>query len=82
MKRRVGRFRITHNLMTDDWRTLLPFFAQVVVVRAESHYLGWIDYTGFSDLFEEIDEGVEAPEYIINVEKRDDGSLSFNAVRR
>lgn len=80
--RRIGRFKISHDLIWQDWRNLLALFAQVVVVRAESRFL-WnqIEYEGYSDLFDETPEGCCAPEYRIEFSKQENGVIAIKAVR-
>ena len=80
-KYRVGKFRITNNLIKDDWTKLLPLFANLVVVGAQPNFLGWIEYTAFSPLFDEVKEGVCAPEYTIECTENKDHTLSFSAIR-
>jgi hypothetical protein len=62
-KRNIGRFFISRQSVY-DWRSLMPVFSQIVVVDARAHFaLDLIEYCGFSDLFEAIEEGVMPPLY-------------------
>jgi hypothetical protein len=65
-KERIGRFRIGRNEIGRGWRNLLPIMGNFVIVRAEMKYsTDAIEYTGFSDLFEEVEEFCEPPLYEI-----------------
>lgn len=61
---RLGRFLISHAPITHDWRCLLPLFAKVVILRAESLYhLEAIEYLALCEDFEEVEMGAAPPAY-------------------
>lgn len=61
-ERRIGRFRVSHALLR-SWKSLWPVMSKVVIVRAESHFTGWVEYTAFSKLFDIFPEELEPPCY-------------------
>ena len=82
MKRRIGRFKVSYALLDNNWKDLLPVFARVVPVRAESDYLmSVITYTAFSEGFDEIDEGQETPLYVAHMSKEGD-KIKFDNFQR
>jgi hypothetical protein len=67
-ERRLGKFRIVTDFLREEWPKLLPLFARVVIVRAETEFVSdSIIYTGLSDDFEIVDEGMETPWYTIQI---------------
>lgn len=63
-KKPLGRFIIGHATFAHDWRSLLPLFARVVIVRAESLWSHQgIEYLGICDDFEPINQADPPPFY-------------------
>lgn len=63
-EQRIGKFRISHALLDNNWQKLLPIMATVVIVRAESLYeRKCVEYVGYSMQFDLVQEGVKTPEY-------------------
>jgi len=63
-RRRIGRFIVGHATFASDWRALLPLFAKVVPVRAESlFHLAGIEYLALCEDFEEIEIDQPPPLY-------------------
>lgn len=72
--RPIGRFIIGHATFAHDWRALLPLFAQVVVVRAESLYhLDGIEYVALSGQFDPIKHGEVPPLYDVQYRSSEAG---------
>ncbi len=68
---RRGRIRIIHPVF-DNWRDLLSVFAEFVPTKAESDFLGeWIEYTGLSGWFDELEDGETVPFYTAELQKID-----------
>jgi hypothetical protein len=80
MKRKIGVFVVDHSFIDDHLAELKKLFKDVLVVRAESNYAhGFIEYTGISELFEEVPLGQMATKYnvIFNRNKDKDGEVTF-----
>ena len=61
---KIGRFAISGDALRGNWRDLLLLFAQVVVVDARHRWdRDTVEYMGYSDLFDEIPDTCEAPNY-------------------
>lgn len=76
MVRRLGRFRVSVEMM-DDWPALLIAMGQVVVVRAEAQYDSrTIDYVAYSHHFDVVADGVEPPEYTAIVTRHEAGGIT------
>jgi hypothetical protein len=81
-KRRIGRFQVSHAPIFHDWRCLLPLFAKVVVLRAESIiHADAIDYIALCDEFDEVDIGDAPPAYQVHYSATEGGADNFNFVR-
>jgi len=62
--KRVGMFTIKDKEIKTNPELCLSVFSNVVVVRAEYMFAyGGIEYTGISDLFEQLIEGDAVPNY-------------------
>lgn len=76
--RRIGRFRISHTLLRGHQRDVLAALQRVLIVRAESRWdLDCIEYSGVSDDFEPVPNGIQAPYYTVTIDRKEDGSLTF-----
>jgi len=54
----------------DNYGVLMGFMAEVLIVRAEMDVCGaWIEYTGVSTHFDELNEGDSIPEYLIEFQR-------------
>lgn len=74
-KVRLGRFKVTRELL-HDWRTLLPAFSQMVVVQTHFNYAtDVVEYTAYSDLFEEIDRHTVPPLYEFEFQRTLSGEI-------
>ena len=64
---RMGRFHISRMILRNtDEKTLLSFFANFIIVRAESMFSSdTVEYIAYSRLFDVTDEGETAPMYTI-----------------
>ena len=75
--RRRGKFRIAFEFLDNDWELLLKPMGEVVVVRAEALYASKvIEYLAYSNNFDEVEIGSEAPYYCVMFTKNKDGSLT------
>lgn len=69
MSRQIGRFRIDNVYVQNDWRELLVLLADVVIIRAEHRFdMRAIEYVGFCERFEEVEDGAQVPEYELDIE--------------
>ena len=71
-KRRLGRFRISKDLLFVDPAAVKKIFSNMIIIRCE--YLIHIpafEYYAYSDLFEPVEYGQECPMYEINIKKLD-----------
>lgn len=78
---RIGRFQVAFEVL-DDRALCEALFSKCVVLASEPHESG--RGTGFiaaSDLFQELTEGEEIPEYRIDVDHLD-GKFTFKAIRQ
>jgi membrane protein CcdC involved in cytochrome C biogenesis len=76
---RLGRFKVSQELLMQDWKQLLPLMASMVVVRCELHF--WpptFEYEALSEMFDVLPLGVVVPEYRI-ICTREGDSLTFRA---
>jgi hypothetical protein len=69
--KRKGRFRVTDTLIKDETsnENIKNIMAQMIIVRCEYMFeYASLEYTAISDLFEEVEEGLDTPLYnlIIN----------------
>lgn len=79
--RRIGEFRIPCSLL-EDWEALLPFMANVIIVRAECRYdTRSIHYVAYSPAFDEVDPMFIPPQYAAGLERCDDGKLTIKFER-
>jgi len=66
--RRVGKFRFSARLIEDtDYDILVEIMSNFVIIKCEYIYQSFRDfeYTAISHLFDEVEEGMEYPEYTI-----------------
>jgi hypothetical protein len=62
--RRIGKFRVHHDLIERDPQSVRLVMAVCIVVRAEFiYYPGYIEYTAISPYFDLVEEGCVIPEY-------------------
>lgn len=79
---RLGRFRISGQTLRHEWRDLLLLFAQVVPVAIRHDWSSQgNDYTGYSDLFEEISDGMMPPFYEFEFTRHLDGRVDITCKR-
>ncbi len=63
LHRRLGAFSIDESLIRKHPEAALTILRDVLVVRAEMHYGGRIEYEGLSEHFAICDEGLRPPRY-------------------
>jgi hypothetical protein len=71
VKNRIGRFKIAdmvlvcaHDTEGIGFRSVMSIMSKVLVVEARRHWAGaYVEYTGISRLFDEVEEGDLIPEY-------------------
>lgn len=76
--RRLGRFHVSRCLL-ENWAdgAILALFSNFVVVRAEVRYeFDSIEYLAFSELFEEVEQGIVPPLYEIQCHREFVAGLS------
>jgi len=71
--RRIGRFRITEAIIDANPKAVRKLMGGVIVVRAEFMYGSIFEYIAISPEFDEIAEGLIAPEYDIVVTNKTQG---------
>ena len=82
MRRRIGRFKITLDLIDAHPYLVMTAMARCIIVRAESMYASnLIEYTAISPEFDVIPEGVVEPAYSIKVNTDEAGSYSIMFIR-
>jgi hypothetical protein len=82
-KHRIGRFRISFLFLQSRSKEAAAIFAGLLVVRAESRYdFDAIEYIAVGDCFDEVDRGLEAPEYRPILTRNEDGSIVIEGWRR
>lgn len=65
--KRLGKFRV-HRELLENWRQMIAVMCDLVVVRCEmNHATDTMDYIAFSDHFDEVQCGLEAPEYVAEI---------------
>jgi len=63
--RRIGKVTVSTGLIDNSPEVVKLMFSKFIPIRAEMiWHMGWVEYIGISDLFEEIKEGDAVPEYI------------------
>lgn len=67
--RRIGKFKVTREVITQDWRLALKVFSKCVVVAVTWRFDGVGEYVAYSPFFDEIEEGQEPPEYECHIAK-------------
>ncbi len=81
MKRRLGRFLMKRDYLA-RWEELLPLMGNFVVVDTRFRYdCDAIEYMAYSPLFEEIADGMEAPEYDVVVTLNEFAPATINVKR-
>lgn len=63
LHRRLGAFSIASPLIREHPEAVFTILRDVLVVRAEMHYGGRIEYEGLSENFAICDEGSHPPRY-------------------
>ena len=73
-KKRIGQFFIPRQAIFNNQDDVLAIMQHVIVVRAEMHLnRDGVEYVGYSDLFDEIEEGLVAPHYTFTIHREDYG---------
>lgn len=73
-RNRIGRFKISTKLIeSDDAIRIIPLiFENMVIIEATMHYWdNMIHYVSICNDFEEVEEGAEPNEYIVNIYPKD-----------
>ncbi len=74
MRRRLGKFRISHTYIQDFPQSVMELLKDVLIVRAESNYANEeIEYTAMSELFDTVPLGYVPNQY--NVIVHNDGNI-------
>ena len=80
---RIGRFRISRELLRRNPAELLALFAEMVVVEAQMRWeYDCIEYVALSERFEEQPENVAAPLYKITFRRDEKGQVGIQSVER
>ena len=84
MKRKYGKFRIYRASLEQETAALFEVMSKVIVVKAEyALAIDAIDYTAYSEEFDEVELGIEVPEYlpIIYTRYGEDGEVIGYSVK-
>ncbi len=82
LHKRIGRFRISRNLLWRFPEKLREIFDLVVVLEAQMKWeFDSVEYLAISDFFEEVPDGVAAPEYQISTVFDANGLVKANLVK-
>lgn len=80
---RIGRFRISRELVRRNPAELLPLFSEMVVVEAQMRWeYDAIEYVALSERFEEQPENVAAPLYKITFRRDENGQVGIQSIER
>ena len=85
MKERIGKFYISIDSIVNQKEGLAKTLSimDFIPVRVEFIYhKKEFEYIGFSVLFEELEEGSEAPEYIIVTETKHNEVVNVRAIKK
>ena len=77
---RMGRFRISQDIVEHRPDAVLKIMARIIVVRCEHRYdARAFEYTAISDMFEEVEEGYVVSWYHFDTHEitNEDGSKDF-----
>lgn len=75
-KRRIGLIKIkSKDIFKDDTARILSIM-MFVPLRVELMYGGYYEMHGLSFMFDELEDGYMAPEYVIEVDKEEIGHIS------
>ncbi len=82
MKSRIGKFKVSQNIIENEDAPRIFAAFGFVPMRVEHHYHnGTFEMIGLSHLFDEVDEGYVAPEYDVTITVHEDLSISVEATR-
>ena len=70
-KIKIGSFLVKDSMIEDDILAEALSEMKFVPVKCELRYGGMFEMIGFSHMFEEIEFGLQAPEYTINIAVKD-----------
>lgn len=76
--RRLGKLTISRELLVNEWPSLLQVFARFVPVSCNANFVtDSLHYVGFSSDFEVIEQGIEPPEYGVELQSGANGKAEF-----
>lgn len=76
----LGKFKMDSAVLHDDLELARHVLSHVVVVRCEHDFCSRrFEFCAISDLFEEVKQGYEAPEYDMIVHRYPDGQIKVSA---
>lgn len=76
-KKRMGKFSISEELFEQGWDKLLPIFANMIVLKAESDFdTRCIRYLALCTDWEELQEASPAPYYRLEFIRDAEGNVS------
>lgn len=80
--RRLGRFTIDRETIERRPADALAMLAGCIVVRAELHWTGHVEYTALCGAFDEVPEGSIPPLYLARLSRDLDGTPHFDRWER
>ncbi len=83
MENRIGKFNISQDFIEQNIEEVAEIFTilKFVPMRVESLFVnGTIEMIGYSHMFKEIEKKMCAPEYEINITKKEDGTIEIQVV--
>jgi len=80
---RLGQFDIPRSDILESPELVMAITGRMIIYRAEMMFhKDTMEYIAISDLFEEIEQGQCPPEYVMVVEKTEDGTYVVSAERK
>ena len=76
-KSRIGKFKISFEIIHEGIFPELIHALGITIIRAETLFYGAIEYTGVCPSFEQAQQGEAIPEYGIHVMRSESGDITY-----
>lgn len=74
---KLGKIKITHQLILENSKDILPLFAKFLPLHVEREInIGDFIYTGICDEFEDVKEGEDIPFYEVTMKRKEDQTIT------